>query len=89
MSVDWTSHIPVRPSFVGKAVTIDDVTVRDLVPFIDWKCFFDVWELRGKYPNGRFPKIFDDPTVGKVVNTLLREVSVKQIHIPLWVIIFG
>lgn len=32
--------------------------------YIDWKPFFDVWQLRGKYPNRGFPKIFNDPTVG-------------------------
>ena len=35
-----------------------------LVEFIDWKPFFDVWQLRGKYPNRGYPKIFDDATVG-------------------------
>jgi len=64
LSVDWSSHVPVRPSFTGKTFSLEDVALTQLLPFIDWKCFFDVWELRGKYPNGRFPKIFDDPTVG-------------------------
>ena len=25
-----------------------------LVPYIDWKPFFDTWQLRGKYPNSRY-----------------------------------
>ena len=50
--------------FAGKTFSLEDVALTQLLPFIDWKCFFDVWELRGKYPNGRFPKIFNDPTVG-------------------------
>jgi len=33
---------------------------------IDWNpFFFSVWRLQGKYPNRGFPKIFNDPTVGK------------------------
>jgi 5-methyltetrahydrofolate--homocysteine methyltransferase len=36
------------------------ITLSDLIPFIDWSPFFHTWELRGRYP-----AIFDDPTVGK------------------------
>jgi 5-methyltetrahydrofolate--homocysteine methyltransferase len=35
------------------------VTLGDLVPYIDWSPFFHTWELRGRYP-----AIFDDPSVG-------------------------
>jgi hypothetical protein len=42
-----------------------DYPLEELVPYIDWKPFFDVWQLRGKYPNGRYPKIFNDPNVGE------------------------
>ncbi len=35
-------------------------TLETLVPYIDWSPFFHTWELRGRYP-----AIFDDPTVGK------------------------
>ena len=63
LSIDWTAHTPTRPTFLGTKV-FRNVPLRNFVPFIDWKCFFDVWELRGKYPNGRFPKIFNDPDVG-------------------------
>jgi len=32
---------------------------------IDWNPFFQVWRLRGKYPNRNYPKLFNDPTVGE------------------------
>ena len=64
LSIDWIGHQPVKPSFIGTRV-FKNISLEKFLPFIDWKCFFDVWELRGKYPNGRFPKIFKDPTVGK------------------------
>lgn len=35
------------------------VSLRDLIPFIDWSPFFHTWELRGRYP-----AIFDDPNCG-------------------------
>ena len=54
----------VRPSFLGSKV-IDDCEISELLPYIDWKPFFDVWQLRGKYPNRGYPKIFQDKTVGK------------------------
>lgn len=55
---------PTRPTFLGTRV-LRKVDLEELLPFVDWKCFFDVWQLRGKYPNGRYPKIFQDKTVGK------------------------
>ncbi len=38
--------------------------LQDLVGYIDWKPFFDVWQLRGKYPNRGYPRIFQDKDVG-------------------------
>jgi hypothetical protein len=35
------------------------ITLRDMIPFIDWSPFFHTWELRGRYP-----AIFDDPNCG-------------------------
>jgi 5-methyltetrahydrofolate--homocysteine methyltransferase len=32
--------------------------------YIDWNPFFALWQLRGRYPNRNFPKIFDDERVG-------------------------
>ena len=42
-----------------------DFELKELIPFIDWKPFFDVWQLRGKYPNRGYPRIFEDKDVGK------------------------
>uniref|UniRef100_A0A8B9JIA9 Methionine synthase n=1 Tax=Astyanax mexicanus TaxID=7994 RepID=A0A8B9JIA9_ASTMX len=53
----------VRPQFLGTRV-FEAYDLRRLVDFIDWKPFFDVWQLRGKYPNRGYPKIFNDKTVG-------------------------
>lgn len=55
--------LSVRPQFLGTRV-FDAYDLRKLVDFIDWKPFFDVWQLRGKYPNRGYPKIFKDKTVG-------------------------
>ncbi|KAK8782549.1 hypothetical protein V5799_016104 [Amblyomma americanum] len=62
----------VKPKFLGTKV-FDDVSIEQLVPYIDWKPFFDVWQLKGKYPNQRYPKIFDDPEVGDEAKRLFEE----------------
>ncbi|XP_009706240.1 PREDICTED: methionine synthase-like, partial [Cariama cristata] len=62
---DWLSgHKPVKPKFIGTKV-FEDYDLKRLVEYIDWKPFFDVWQLRGKYPNWGFPKVFNDKTVGE------------------------
>ncbi|XP_041818841.1 methionine synthase isoform X2 [Chelmon rostratus] len=64
LHIDWLSvPRPVHPQFLGTRV-FDWYDLNSLVDFIDWKPFFDVWQLRGKYPNRGYPKIFNDKTVG-------------------------
>ncbi|XP_071250823.1 methionine synthase isoform X1 [Salvelinus alpinus] len=65
LHVDWLSQTkPVCPQFLGTRV-FEGYDLRRLVDYIDWKPFFDVWQLRGKYPNRGYPKIFKDKTVGE------------------------
>jgi 5-methyltetrahydrofolate--homocysteine methyltransferase len=61
--IDWSTFHPVRPHVMGVTV-LNDYDLKKLVPYIDWKPFFDVWQLRGKYPNRGYPKIFNDKDVG-------------------------
>jgi len=42
-----------------------NISLQDLVPFIDWSPFFHTWELRGRYP-----AIFDDPNCGSEAKKL-------------------
>ncbi|XP_066239841.1 methionine synthase isoform X5 [Saccopteryx leptura] len=65
LHIDWLSEpLPVKPTFLGTRV-FEDYDLHKLVDYIDWKPFFDVWQLWGKYPNRGFPKIFKDQTVGE------------------------
>lgn len=68
---DFFVFFSVRPLFLGVKV-IDDCGLNDIIPYIDWKPFFDVWQLRGKYPNRGYPKIFQDKTVGKCKSRKLK-----------------
>ena len=55
--IDWSSYVPPKPDFTGtRTVAPSIVELRD---YIDWSPFFHAWELRGRYP-----AIFDDPTIG-------------------------
>lgn len=64
LCIDWTNEPPaVRPTFCG-VKKFENYDLHKLVPYIDWKPFFDVWQLRGKYPNRGYPKIFNDKEVG-------------------------
>merc|ERR1712223_1149867 len=72
LKTDWANFKPVKPSFIGSKVILNQ-NLEDLIPFIDWKYFFDVWQLRGRYPNGRYPKIFNDETVGKEAERLFND----------------
>ncbi|XP_034716471.1 methionine synthase [Etheostoma cragini] len=64
LHIDWLSEPkPVCPQFLGTRV-FECYDLNSLLDYIDWKPFFDVWQLRGKYPNRGYPKIFNDQTVG-------------------------
>ena len=61
--IEWNDYQPPQPEFVGARQITPAIT--DLREFIDWSPFFHAWELRGRYPG-----IFDDPTVGKQAREL-------------------
>jgi 5-methyltetrahydrofolate--homocysteine methyltransferase len=63
-NIDFNKKPPMKPKFIG-IKTILDVKVKDVLPYIDWNPFFQTWELRGRYPNRGYPKIFNDENVGK------------------------
>ncbi|XP_035001274.2 methionine synthase [Hippoglossus stenolepis] len=73
LRIDWSSlPKPVCPQFLGTRV-FEWYDLNSLVDFIDWKPFFDVWQLRGKYPNRGYPKIFNDKTVGSEARRVFDE----------------
>ncbi len=63
-SPDWTGFSSIRPSFLG-AKKLTGISLKDLVPYIDWTPFFITWELTGKYP-----QILSDEVVGKEAQKL-------------------
>ncbi len=63
-AIEWNSEQISRPSFLGRREVLD-VTVEELVPFIDWTFFFSLWELKGKYP-----AILEHPKYGSAARDL-------------------
>ena len=66
-ATDWQSVRIDTPKFIGTRV-LDNYPLADLVGAIDWSPFFLTWELKGKYP-----KIFNDPTVGEAATKLFED----------------
>jgi 5-methyltetrahydrofolate--homocysteine methyltransferase len=61
---DAGGYRPVTPKKLG-ITSIDDITLRDLVAYIDWTPFFFAWDMKGTYP-----KIFSDPHRGEAAKNL-------------------
>ncbi len=86
---DWVAVDIPRPEFLGARV-FADIPIADIIPFIDWSPFFSAWELTGRYP-----RIFDDPTIGeeaKKVHSdalrLLEKIAAEKLYQPKAVIAF-
>jgi 5-methyltetrahydrofolate--homocysteine methyltransferase len=67
LKIDWARFEPVRPRKLGPIV-FDDYDLRELVTRIDWKPFFQAWELSGGYP-----AILEDPVVGEAARALHKD----------------
>lgn len=72
LRTDWSSIKPKQPTFLGTRV-MKEYDLNKLVDFIDWDPFFQTWQIRGKYPNRTYPKIFKDKTVGEQAKKLFEE----------------
>jgi 5-methyltetrahydrofolate--homocysteine methyltransferase len=58
LSSDWNTVDLPEPEVLG-IQSITDQPLTELLPYIDWSPFFHTWEL-----NGRYPAIFEHPTIG-------------------------
>ena len=64
LRLSWSPDAIATPSFTGSRM-LDEVTLEDLVPYIDWTFFFATWELKG-----RFPAILQHPQYGSAAREL-------------------
>merc|ERR1711920_518262 len=69
--IDWEKG-PPKPHFLGN-LCIKHHPITEIVKYIDWTPFFQVYQLRGKYPNRDYPAIFKDERVGPEAKKLFAE----------------
>ncbi|MDY2630600.1 MAG: methionine synthase [Clostridium sp.] len=83
LKLDWNSEIIKKPNFLGVKY-IEDYSINDIRPFIDWSFFFIAWGMKMKYP-----EILEDEKYGseakKILNDankLLDELEINKIVKP-------
>ena len=73
--IDWSTSEITKPNTLGVQV-LEQLSLKDLLPFIDWTPFFISWDLHGKYPN-----ILEDDIVGKEATKLFEDAQLMIKHI--------
>lgn len=63
-AIDWENTDIIKPPQLGNLV-FNDYSLEEISRYIDWTPFFQTWMLKGKYP-----KIFEDKTVGQEARKL-------------------
>ena len=73
--IDWSKSAISKPKELGVQV-LKQMSLKELVPFIDWSPFFRSWDLHGKYPD-----ILTDSIVGEQATHLFEDaqVMIKEI----------
>src|SRR5210317_1036016 len=66
-SIDWNSFDAKEPNQLGMH-SIENQSLAELVPYIDWSPFFRSWDLHGKYP-----EILTDEVVGEQAQSLFQD----------------
>ena len=64
---NWKKYKPKMPNFTGVKV-IEEIALKEICKYIDWKPFFQSWEL-----HGNFPQILDDDKIGKAAKDLYQD----------------
>ncbi len=65
--IDWKATQIVKPKELGVQL-LKQLSLKDLLPFIDWSPFFRSWDLHGK-----FPAILTDKAVGEQASLLYKD----------------
>ena len=60
----WKNYKPPKPKELNVKF-FNNILIEEIIPFIDWKPFFQAWEL-----HGNFPDILKDKKVGKAATDL-------------------
>jgi 5-methyltetrahydrofolate--homocysteine methyltransferase len=68
--INWEETNIVKPKELG-IQTLKQLSLKKLIPFIDWRPFFSSWDLHGKYP-----EILTDEVVGEQATNLYKDAQV-------------
>ncbi|MFD0989167.1 methionine synthase [Mariniflexile jejuense] len=68
--IDWNTSEIVKPKELGVQM-LKQLSLKELVPYIDWSPFFRSWDLHGK-----FPDILTDELVGEQATIMYNEAQV-------------
>ncbi len=68
--IDWEASEISKPNEMGVQV-LKQLSLKELLPFIDWSPFFRSWDLHGK-----FPDILTDEVVGEQATIMYNEAQV-------------
>ncbi|TYA70198.1 methionine synthase [Seonamhaeicola marinus] len=81
--IDWDNTEIVKPKEMGVQM-LKQLSLKELLPYIDWSPFFRSWDLHGKYPD-----ILKDNVVGEQASQLydeaqemIQEIIAKQLLKP-------
>ncbi|MCL4144680.1 UNVERIFIED_CONTAM: hypothetical protein GTU68_019282, partial [Idotea baltica] len=81
--IDWNTSEIVKPKELGVQI-LQQLSLKELEPFIDWSPFFRSWDLHGK-----FPDILTDDVVGEQAKQLfedaqamIKDIIAKQLLKP-------
>ena len=81
--IDWKTSKITKPRELGIQV-LEQLSLKELLPYIDWSPFFRSWDLHGK-----FPAILTDEVVGEQASIMyeeaqkmIQEIIAKQLLKP-------
>ena len=64
--IEWDNYTPIKSKL--KLQILNNVSINRILKFVDWKPFFEAWELYGNYPD-----ILEDKVVGSAAKELWRD----------------
>jgi len=67
--INWSDYQAPKPKQLG-VTALKDCSLETISQYIDWSPFFQVWELRGKYP-----EILKSPLYGKEASNIFRDAN--------------
>merc|ERR1719159_609293 len=74
LQIDFKNKPPPVPLTTGN-IALRKYDLKEIRKYIDWGPFFVVYNLRGKYPNKGYPKIFNDETCGAMAKQVYDEAN--------------